>query len=321
MTTLNFYNNNPWQSLLNQGLGMLGGNSSAFGVGTFGFGSMGNVSDSYFDQMAAYSVANSVFSTINQAVSSNQSTRENKNVTYENNKNEIQNIDKQIADLNAEKANPKVDAKLDTNLETAKSAHATLVQSQTSLTAEVNDLNTKINAETDETKKGELQKQKSEKEAKLKELEGQINNADAKVKEAEDAKNKAVKDKKDEIDEKIKALEAQKAKLQAEVDNYELDRADGRKLQRTSEDKYNAYLNENGYVNENRSYTKRDLRTAVNHFMSGLSNSTDKYKAAKNVVTIYNRLSSEDKTATLKQAAEIANKYVKEHNEDGSEKK
>ena len=54
--------------------------------------------------------------------------------------------------------------------------------------------------------------------------------------------------------------------------------------------------------------------------MSGLSNSTDKYKAAKNVITIYNRLSSEDKTAILKQAAEIANKYVKEHNEDGSEK-
>ena len=318
MTTLNFYNNNPWQNLLNQGLGMLGGNSSAFGVGTFGFGSMGNVSDSYFNQMAAYSVVNSVFSTINQAVSSNRSTRENKNVTYENNKNEIQNIDKQIADL--KKANPKVDAKYDTDIKAAESAHETLVQSQSSLKAEVNSLDTKINAETDKTKKEELQKQKAEKEAKLKELEEQIKTAKAKVDDANQAKTNAKEAKQAEINEKIKALEAQKAELQADVDNYELDKADGKKLQRTSEDKYNAYLNENGYVNENGSYTKRDLRTAVNRFMKGLSNSTDKYKAAKNVITIYNRLSSEDKTAILKQAAEIANKYVKEHNEDGSEK-
>ena len=320
MTTLNFYNNNPWQNLLNQGLCMLGGNSSAFGVGTFGFGSLGNVSDSYFNQMAAYSVVNSVFSTINQAVSSNQSTRENKNVTYENNKNQIQNIDKQIADLNAEKANPKVDAKYDTDIKAAESAHETLVQSQSSLKAEVNSLDTKINAETDKTNKEELQKQKAKKEAKLKELEDQIKTAKAKVDDANQAKTDAIEAKKAEIDEKIKALEAQKAELQADVDNYELDKADGKKLQRTSKDKYNAYLNNNGYVNENGSYTKRDLRTAVNRFMNGLSNSTDKYKAAKNVITIYNRLSSEDKTAILKQAAEIANKYVKEHNEDGSEK-
>lgn len=318
MTTLNFYNNNPWQSLLNQGLGMLGGNSSAFGVGKFGFGSMGNVSDSYFDQMAAYSVVNSVFSTINQAVSSNQSTRENKNVTYENNKNQIENIDKQITDL--KKANPKVDAKYDTDIETAKSAHETLVQSQSSLKAEVNDLETQIKAETDETKKKVLKEEKARKEIELGKLPKQIEKADAKVKEAEKAKDDATDAKQAEIDEKIKALEAQKAELQADVDNYELDKADGKKLQRTSEDKYNAYLNNNGYVNENGSYTKRDLRTAVNRFMSGLSNSTDKYKAAKNVITIYNRLSSEDKTAILKQAAEIANKYVKEHNEDGSEK-
>ena len=118
MTTLNFYNNNPWQNLLKQGLCMLGG----------------NVSDSYFNQVAAYSVVNSVFSTINQAVSSNQSTRENKNVTYENNKNQIENIDEQIADLNAEKANPKVDTKYDTDIKRAESAHETLVQSQRSLT-------------------------------------------------------------------------------------------------------------------------------------------------------------------------------------------
>lgn len=318
MTTLNFYNNNPWQSLLNQGLGMLGGNSSAFGVGTFGFGNMGNVSDSYFDQMAAYSVVNSVFSTINQAVSSNQSTRENKNVTYENNKNQIESIDKQIADL--KKANPKVDAKYDTDIKTAQSAYETLVQSQSSLTTEVNDLETQIKAETDETKKNVLKEKKARKEIELETLPKQIKEADAKVKAAEKAKDDAKEAKQAEIDEKIKALEAQKAELQADVDNYELDKADGKKLQRTSEDKYNAYLNNNGYVNENGSYTKRDLRTAVNRFMKGLSNSTDKYKAAKNVITIYNRLSSEDKTAILKQAAEIANKYVKEHNEDGSEK-
>lgn len=311
MTTLNFYNNNPWQNLLNQGLCMLGGNSSAFRVG-------GNVSDSYFNQMAAYSVVNSVFSTINQAVSSNQSTRENKNVTYENNKNQIENIDKQIADL--KKANPKVDTKYDTDIKTAESAHETLVQSQRSLTTEIKDLEIQIKAETDETKKKVLKEKKARKEIELETLPKQIKEADAKVKVAEKAKTDAKEAKQAEIDEKIKALEAQKAELQADVDNYELDKADGKKLQRTSEDKYNAYLNNNGYVNENGSYTKRDLRTAVNRFMNGLSNSTDKYKAAKNVITIYNRLSSEDKTAILKQAAEIANKYVKEHNEDGSEK-
>ena len=311
MTTLNFYNNNPWQNLLNQGLGMLGGNSSAFGVGTFGFGSMGNVSDSYFNQMAAYSVVNSVFSTINQAVSSNQSTRENKNVTYENNKNQIENIDKQITDL--KKANPKVDAKYDTDIETAE--------------AKVTNANTKVETLKNELKELEEKPGEEKDPKKIKDKQAELDKAikaqtAAKNEEekAIQAKADAIEAKKAEIDEKIKALEAQKAELQADIDNYELDKADGKKLQRTSEDKYNAYLNENGYVNENGSYTKRDLRTAVNRFMSGLSNSTDKYKAAKNVITIYNRLSSEDKTALLKQAAEIANKYVKEHNEDGSEK-
>lgn len=313
MTTLNFYNNNPWQSLLNQGLGMLGGNSSAFGVGTFGFGNMGNVSDSYFDQMAAYSVVNSVFSTINQAVSSNQSTRENKNVTYENNKNQIENIDKQIADLNAEKANPKVDTKYDTDIKTAEANVKTADKKVENLQNELKELKEKTGEDGDQT-------QINTKKAALdKAIEAQTD-AENEVKAANQAKTDAKKAKQAEIDEKIKALEAQKAELQADVDNYELDKADGKKLQRTSEDKYNAYLNNNGYVNENGSYTKRDLRTAVNRFMKGLSNSTDKYKAAKNVITIYNRLSSEDKTALLKQAAEIANKYVKEHNEDGSEK-
>ena len=311
MTTLNFYNNNPWQSLLNQGLGMLGGNSSAFGVGTFGFGNMGNVSDSYFDQMAAYSVVNSVFSTINQAVSSNQSTRENKNVTYENNKNQIENIDKQITDL--KKANPKVDAKYDANIETAEAKVKTADDKVGTLENELKELKEKPGEEKD-------QKKIKDKQAELnKAIEAQTA-AKKEVEKANQAKTDAKEAKQAEINEKIKALEAQKAELQADVDNYELDKADGKKLQRTSEDKYNAYLNNNGYVNENGSYTKRDLRTAVNRFMSGLSNSTDKYKAAKNVITIYNRLSSEDKTAILKQAAEIANKYVKEHNEDGSEK-
>lgn len=313
MTTLNFYNNNPWQSLLNQGLGMLGGNSSAFGVGTFGFGSMGNVSDSYFDQMAAYSVVNSVFSTINQAVSSNQSTRENKNVTYENNKNQIENIDKQIADLNAEKANPKVDTKYDTDIKTAEANAKTANTKVENLEEELDALNAKPDDKKDQT-------QINTTKAKLDKAIKAQTAAKNEEEKAIQAKTDAKKAKQAEIDEKIKALEAQKAELQADVDNYELDKADGRKLQRTSEDKYNAYLNNNGYVNENGSYTKRDLRTAVNRFMKGLSNSTDKYKAAKNVITIYNRLSSEDKTAILKQAAEIANKYVKEHNEDGSEK-
>ena len=297
MTTLNFYNNNPWQSLLNQGLSMLGG----------------NVSDSNFNQMALYSVTNSVFSTINQAVSSNQSTRENKNVTYENNKNQIENIDKQIADLNAEKANPKVDAKYDTDIKTAEANVKTADKKVENLQNELKELKEKTGEDGDQT-------QINTKKAALdKAIEAQTD-AENEVKAANQAKTDAKKAKQAEIDEKIKALEAQKAELQADVDNYELDKADGRKLQRTSEKKYNTYLNNNGYVNEDRSYTKRDLRTAVNRFMKGLSNSTDKYKAAKNVITIYNRLSSEDKTALLKQAAEIANKYVKEHNEDGSEK-
>ncbi len=306
MTTLNFYNNNPWQSLLNQGLGMLGGNSSAFAVG-------GNVSDSYFNQMALYSVTNSVFSTINQAVSSNQSTRENKNVTYENNKNQIENIDKQIADLNAEKANPKVDTKYDTDIKTAEANAKTANTKVENLEEELDALNAKPDDKKDQT-------QINTTKAKLDKAIKAQDDAEKEVEKANQAKTDAKEAKKAEIDEKIKALEAQKAELQADVDNYELDKADGKKLQRTSEDKYNAYLNNNGYVNENGSYTKRDLRTAVNRFMNGLSNSTDKYKAAKNVMTIYNRLSSEDKTAILKQAAEIANKYVKEHNEDGSEK-
>lgn len=325
--TINFHNNNqynPWMQLAQQGLNMFCGNSmnmfgmncSLFNYGGMGFGGMGfgglgfggitGYNNVNYDAMAGWAVGNALLGVASQAIGSIKADRQNDNAVYADNKAQIESIDKQIADLNAERENPKIDAKYDTDINKAQESLAnanTKVSELTTALAELEKKTGEDRSETDiATKKSELDT--AQKDAKTAEKE---------VETARDAKEKAEEAKKREIDEKIKGLEAQRARLQAQVDDADLDKADGRRLQRLSDDDYAQCFNNDGSLKSSVTYTKKHARTAINHFMNAVD-PDKKLKAAKNLVTMYNQyLSSDDKTTLIRNAATIAQRYIDEH--------
>lgn len=323
--TINFHNNNQmnWMNMLQQGINMFGGNNM-FGMngslfnfnGGFNIGSTNMCSimgyGVNYDAMAGMAVANSVMGTISQAVSSSQAEKQNDRAIYNNNKNQIENIDSQIKALKAEYANPKVDDKYNTDISSAQTALAsanTDLQNAENKKTEL--VNKKKTATTDE-EKTKIQEQIDEIEKEITEKDKKVKECKSKETAAEQAKADAIKNKQAEIQAKIDALEAQKAELQKEVDSVELDDADGSKLQRLSDEKYNASLNTDGTVRDDVKYTKKHARTAINHFMKAVNGTDDKLTAAKTLVAIYGRLDSNDKTDVLQNAANIAQRYIKE---------
>ena len=286
MVVANYNTNNPWLSMFQQGLGMFGINTNGYGS----FGSMGimGINGSLFnynvdyDAMAGFAVTNAVFGVANQAISTSRAEKQAEKNDYESSKNDIKNIDKRIADLNAEKSEPKIDAKYDKNITTAQTA---LENAKTSL-------------DNANTKKAELEteSQKAKTEGSVKYLEAQ--------------KEKAIADRKIAIDKEIKDLENEKKELQAKVDAYDLDKAYGNKLSRTSDKKFDTYL-ENGVAKNNVDYSRADAKTATDRFMKALDDSPEKLQAAKNLVTIHNNCSNWN--MTTKRAAEIAQAYIDEH--------
>lgn len=133
---------------------------------------------------------------------------------------------------------------------------------------------------------------------------------------AETALNTAKSNLKTEIEEDIKNkiddLKAEKEKLQKEVDSYDLDAANGNSLSRTSDKKYEALL-KNGVAPEG-SYTKANVKTAVDRFMQAIDETPEKLKAAKNLVTMFNGCS--DWNETLQKAAKVAQRYLNAHKDE-----
>ena len=117
---------------------------------------------------------------------------------------------------------------------------------------------------------------------------------------------------KDAADSKIKDLKAEKEELQKEVDSYDLDAANGNSLSRTSDKKYEALL-KNGVAPKG-SYTKADVKTAVDRFMQALDGTPEKLQTAKNLVTMFNGCS--DWNETLQKAAKVAQRYINEHKDE-----
>ena len=320
--TINFHNNNqynPWMQLAQQGLNMFCGNSmnmfgmncslfnyGGMGFGSLGFGSMGfggitGYNNVNYDAMAGWAVGNALLGVANQAIGSIKADRQNDDATYADNKAQIESIDKQIADLKAERENLQKDPHFNTDVKNANKAFADAEQKVLELQGELNAL---------KAKKGEDRSQ-ADIDAKQNELDDAIV-AEKKAKTDKENAEKA-KAKIDEIEEKIKGLEAQRARLQAQVDDADLDKADGRRLQRLSDDDYAQCFNNDGSLKSSVTYTKKHARTAINHFMNAVD-PDKKLKAAKNLVTMYNQyLSSDDKTTLIRNAATIAQRYIDEH--------
>lgn len=322
--------NNGWQSLIQQGMGMLGGSSMGYGLNSFsGMGSFGGLSgfssggiftncfgEVNYDAMAGFGVANAVLGVVSQAITSNQSEKAPK-VDYEA---KIKELDKKIDDLKSKDASKEIDSKYDADIKSAKTTVDSLTKSKGIKEDTLKKLEAKENkTATDEENITKLKNEIDTLNGSA-DTKGSIKEAEAKVEDAKKAKEEAIKEKKADIDKQIEELEKEKDEYQSKLDAQQLDKADGAKLTRTSDKKYNTYLKPDGTIDETKSYTKKDLRTAINQFMNAVGD--EKLIKAKNVLTMYKQINtnnSSDITSTLKQAAVIAQKYVKENDKKTAE--
>ncbi len=310
--------NNNWMNLFQQSLGMLGMNNT---LGSFGSMSMNGSLFNYnvnYDAMAGMAVANAVLGVSSQAISSSKAEKQADKQEYAKNQKNLENMQNEIDDLkdiasDNNKVEKEIDSKYDKNIvaaitsrDNAKTALDTAKESKKQLEAKKTGKTPEEIAKIDEQiKKLNL----DEKENTYNKLNGDAK-TEGSVKYYEAQKAQAIKDKKAEINDKIKNLEKNVEKLQKEVDSYDLDAANGNSLSRTSDKKYNALLNENGVAPKG-SYTKANVKTAVDKFMQALDGTPEKLQTAKNLVTMFEGCSNWNET--LQKAAKVAQRYVDEH--------
>ena len=320
MTLFGMYNMNMFGGT---GLGCLSsfGNFGSFG----GFGMGGSLftnclGDFDYDAAAGYGVANAIWGVAAMAINQSVSNKRAEKAEHENNKAEIENIDKQISSKTATKndlTTENTSLRDNVSKATAKSEElaeqiGTQKDKITNLKAEYDRL-TKA-AATDETQKEPQLKALKELNAAKDELEELEKEKAAQDKIVKDNNNKIEANKKEiqKLDNDIKDLEAKKAKLQEAVENVDLDKADGTKLTRTSDEKYAEKLVD-GKVDKSKSYTEKDIRTAIMHFSKEIDGTPEKLQKAQNVYDMYSCIPESDKNSTMKRAVEIAYNYIKEH--------
>lgn len=302
--------NNGWMSMLQQGL-------SSFGVGTNSCGSLGTIGYNVnYDSMAGYAVANSVFGVLSQAVSSSQVEKQAEKVQYSNNARRIEQIDKQIKELENTDMNDEVEtrSKTDSGVKAKQTAFdkasQLLTKNEDYLKKESGNYAAALEREkagtaTEADKKLISEYKKAEENTKT--LGKEKNEAQTDLDNAKDALRTKIEN---EIKGEIADLKAEKAKLQEEVDNQDLDNADGNKLSRLSDEKYENLLGKDGLAKKNEKYSKAAVKTAVNRFMQATAPET-KLKTAKNLVTMFEGCS--DWNESLQKAANIAQRYINEH--------
>lgn len=302
--------NNGWMGMLQQGL-------SSFGVGTNSWGSLGTIGYNVnYDAMAGYAVANSVFGVLSQAVSSSQAEKQAEKVQYSNNARRIEQIDKQIKELENTDSNDEVEtrSKTDSDVKAKQKAFDKASQSLTENEEYLKKESGNYAAALEREKAGTATEADKKLISEYKKAEGNTKTLEQEKKKAQtdldNAKN-ALKIKiENEIKGEIDDLKAEKAKLQEEVDNQDLDNADGNKLSRLSDEKYENLLGEDGLAKKNEKYSKAAVKTAVNRFMQATAPET-KLKTAKNLVTMFEGCS--DWNESLQKAANIAQRYINEH--------
>ena len=312
--------NNNWMNLFQQGLGMLGMNNTLGSFGSFGSMSMNGSLFNYnvnYDAMAGMAVANAVLGVSSQAISSSKAEKQADKQEHANNQARLEQIDKEISDLNKTDITKEVETRSKTDSD-VKSKQTALDNASTKLDSADKYINDKQSAYETAKNKKEDERTSDEKqliidyEAKVAEkpkLEQAKKAAETALNTAKSALETKIKD---EIKNKIDDLKAEKEKLQKEVDSYDLDAANGTSLSRTSDKKYEALLN-NGVAPKG-SYTKANVKTAVDRFMQALDGTPEKLQTAKNLVTMFNGCSNWNET--LQKAAKVAQRYVDEHKEE-----
>lgn len=315
--------NNNWKNLFQQGLGMLGINNTFGSFGSFNPMSMNGSLFNYnvnYDAMAGMAVANAVLGVTGQAISSSRAEKQAEKQEYANNLKNLENMQNEIDDLkdiasDDNKVEKEIDSIYDKNINAATTSRDNAKKALDKAKESKKQLEAQKEGKTPE----EIEKiDKQIKELNLDAKENTYNklNGDAdtegSVKYLEAQKAKAINDKKAEINERIEKLEKEVEKLQKEVDSYDLDAANGNSLSRTSDKKYEALLN-NGVAPKG-SYTKANVKTAVDRFMQALDGTPEKLQTAKNLVTMFNGCSNWNET--LQKAAKVAQRYINEHKDE-----
>ena len=315
--------NNNWMNLFQQGLGMLGINNTFGSFGSFGnFGSM-SMNGSLFnynvnyDAMAGMAVANAVLGVTGQAISSSRAEKQAEKQEYANNQARLEQIEKEISDLNKTDIAEEVETRSKTDSD-VKSKQTAFNTASSNLQNAVDYINNNKSA-YDAAKAKDGKELTSDEERLIKDYEEKLADKQkleqAKTKaetELNTAKNTLKTKIEKEIKDKINDLKAEKEKLQKEVDSYDLDAANGNSYSRTSDKKYEALL-KNGVAPKG-SYTKANVKTAVDRFMQALDGTPEKLQTAKNLVTMFNGCS--DWNETLQKAAQVAQRYVNEHEDE-----
>ena len=310
--------NNYWETLFQQGLGMLGINNTFGTSGSFNPMSMNGSLFNYnvnYDAMAGMAVANAVLGVTGQAISSSRAEKQAEKQEYTNNQARLEQIEKEISDLNKTDIAEEVEKRSKTDSE-VKSKQTAFNTASSNLQNAVDYINNNKSA-YDAAKAKDGKELTNDEEKLIKNYEKKVADKpeleEAKT-TAETALNTAKSNLKTEIEEdiknKINDLKAEKEKLQKEVDSYDLDAANGTKLSRTSDKEYEKLLDNDGNAMKNQRYSKADVKTAVDRFMQAVDDDK-KMQAAKNLVEMFENCP--DWTESLQKAAIVAQRYINEH--------
>ena len=304
MYNLNMYGNS-WTGLLQQGMGMLGGGFGGSGIFMNCFGEVN------YDAMAGYGVANALLGVAGQAINHTVSEKREKKAEYQENKAEIERITQDIEDKTGEKAGLEAENK-------------TKQDEITAADTAINNLNKQISKLDVAGKKQAYDDANAQdpKPANLADLEKVYNDAVAEEKRLneeitkqeniKEEANKTIEEnnqKINELTEDIKNLKKELNKLQASVNEIDLDRADGKKFQRTKKEDFDAKWNDDGSMADNAEFTKGDMRYAIAGFRNATSDEDKKYWANK-IATIYKNMNQSDITSDFKVARKIVDSYV-----------
>ena len=304
MYNMNMYGNS-WTGLLQQGMGMFGGGFGGSGIFMNCFGEVN------YDAMAGYGVANALLGVAGQAINHTVSEKREKKAEYQENKAEIERITQDIEDKTGEKAGLEAENKTKQSEITAADTAINNLNKQISKLDVASKKQAYDDANAQDPKPAnlaDLKKVYEDAVAEENRLKAEITKQENIKKEA----NETIEEnnqKINELTEDIKNLKKELNKLQASVNEIDLDRADGKKFQRTKKEDFDAKWNDDGSMADNAEFTKGDMRYAIAGFRNATSDEDKKYWANK-IATIYKNMNQSDITSDFKTARKIVDSYV-----------
>lgn len=318
--------NNNWMNLFQQGLRMLGINNTVGSFGSFSPMSMNGSLFNYnvnYDAMAFFTATNAVLGVGGQAYSTSRAEKQAEKQEYANNQTRLEQIEKEISDLKKTDITKEVDtrSKTDSKVKSKQTAFETASSNLQNAVDYINNNKSAYDAakakdgkELTSDEKQLIIDYKAKKDKDKPKLEQAKTNAENELNVAKRALETKIKN---EIQDKINDLKAEKEKLQKEVESYE-DSKVNIKLA-SSDEVYNAKIKdiENKYddKNDDGSFTKKDVYSAIKRFINAADGSPEKLKVAKELSYAHNHCGNDFDAQTIRYAQRAFN-YINEYKEE-----